>query len=435
MHKLLLTASMFFMATLLSAADWPQWMGPNRDNVWQEEGVLDTFPQGGPQEVWRVPVAGGYSGPAVADGRVYVTDYVTAENVAIKDFDRDRFSGIERVLCLDEDSGREVWAHEYPVKYNISYPAGPRCTPNIHDRKVYSLGAEGDLFCLDAETGQVVWSKSFPKDYQADTPQWGFAGHPLIDDQKLICVVGGLDAHAVAFDKDTGKEIWRALQTRDTGYAPPTIIKAGGVRQLIMLHPQGVTSLDPETGKPYWSLPYEATNGAAIMTPVHAGNLLFVGSYSNNNMLIQLDQDEPTAKTLWRDRTKAAISPVNVQPFEEEGALYGFDQNGLLYGVELSTGKRLWQSGKPTNINRPANSSTAFIVKNGERFWMFNELGELLITKLSPDGYEEIDRIKVIKPTSTAVGRNVVWSAPAWANRRVYLRNDEECVCVDLSGN
>lgn len=432
-HKLLLTLSIGLTVTPLVAEDWPQWMGPNRDNVWREDGVLNSFPESGPKVVWRAPVAGGYAGPAVSEGHVYVTDYVTADNVESSDFERDRFTGIERVLCLDEATGKEIWKHEYPVHYGLSYPAGPRCTPNVHEGKVYTLGAEGELLCLDIQTGQVQWSKNFAKDYQAETPPWGFAAHPLVDGQKLICVVGGENAHAVAFDKDTGKEIWRSLQTSDTGYVPPTIIEAGGVRQLILLHPQGVASLNPETGKPYWSLPYEASNGAAIMTPVREGNLLFVGTYSNNNMLMQLDEDQPAASTLWRNKAKSAISPVNVQPFIEDGTLYGFDQNGFLYGVELETGERLWQSGKPTNITRPSNSSTAFFVKNGDHYWMFNELGELLITKLSPEGYEEIDRVKVMEQTNAAFGRKVVWSPPAWANRRVYLRNDKECVCVDLA--
>ncbi|MCA9070841.1 MAG: pyrrolo-quinoline quinone, partial [Planctomycetaceae bacterium] len=157
--------------------------------------------------------------------------------------------------------------------------------------------------------------------------------------------------------------------------------------------------------------------------------------FSNKNILIQLDEDRPAAKTLWQDRPKTAISPVNVQPFLEEGTMYGFDQNGFLYGVELKTGKRLWQSGEPVKAERPLNSATAFLTKNGERFWMFNERGELLITKLSPQGYEEIDRVKVIEPTNVAFGRDVVWCPPAWANRRVYIRNDKECVCLDLAAN
>ncbi|WP_166830734.1 PQQ-binding-like beta-propeller repeat protein [Thalassoroseus pseudoceratinae] len=433
--KLLPVCFVVFMTTSLHADDWPQWMGPNRDNVWREDGLLQTFPEGGPRVVWRVPIAGGYSGPAVANGRVYVMDYVTKENVKVDNFDRKQFSGTERVLCLNEATGKEIWKHEYPVRYRVSYPAGPRCTPNVHAGKVYTLGAEGDLYCLNAQTGEVVWSKNFPNEYQAKTPLWGFAAHPLIDGQKLICVVGGRDAHAVAFDKDTGREIWRALKTPQTGYVPPSIIDAGGVRQLILFHPSAVASVDPETGELYWSVPYEATNGAAIMTPVIEDNLLFAGSFSNNNILIELDETKPAAKPLWRDRSKKAISPVNVQPFLGDGTLYGFDQNGLMYGVELKTGDRLWQSGEPVNTKRPSNSATAFIVKNAEKFWMFNEHGELLIAKLSRQGYEEIDRVKVIEPTNNAFGRDVVWCPPAWANRKVYLRNDKECLCLDLAEN
>ena len=435
MPRFLSIVCFLLLSSSLFAEDWPQWMGPNRDNIWREKGILEKFPEGGPKIVWRASVAGGYAGPSVAGGRVYVTDYVTSENVKVDNFDRKQFSGTERILCLEEATGKELWKHEYPVRYSISYPSGPRCTPNVHEGKVYALGAEGHLFCLDAKSGDVIWSKHFPKDYQADTPLWGYAAHPLIDGQKLICIVGGQGSHAVAFDKDSGKEIWRALDTKEPGYVPPKIIEAGGTRQLILLHPAGMVSLDPETGKTYWDEPYEADNGSIIMTPIHAGNLLFAGGFSNKNLLVELDPNKPAARTLWRDKAKAAISPVNVQPFLEGGTLYGFDQNGLLYGVELSTGKRLWQTGKPVNSERPLGSATAFLVKNGDRFWMFNERGELLITKLSPEGYEEIDRAKVIEPTNNAFGRDVVWSPPAWANRRVYVRSDKECLCIDLAAD
>ena len=130
--------------TIVAAAnadDWPQWMGPERDNVWRESGVIKQFPDGGPKVLWRSKVAGGYSGPAVADGVVVVSDYVTRDNVKVANFERKKFTGIERVLCLDESTGKEKWRHEYPVEYNISYPAGPRCTPIIHEGLAYVLGA------------------------------------------------------------------------------------------------------------------------------------------------------------------------------------------------------------------------------------------------------------------------------------------------------
>ena len=231
--------------------------------------------------------------PLLPRGGFIVADYLTSENVKVDNFDRKEFSGIERILCLDEATGEELWKHEYPVKYDISYPAGPRCTPNVHQGKVYMLGAVGNLSCLDAKTGQEIWSKDLPKLYKAKNPLWGYAAHPLIDGDKLICIVGGKGSHAVAFDKNTGRELWRALNTREPGYSPPVIITAADVRQLILLHPAAVVSLNPETGKTYWSQPYEASNGSAIMTPVFEKNLLFAGGFSNKNILIQLAEDRP----------------------------------------------------------------------------------------------------------------------------------------------
>jgi outer membrane protein assembly factor BamB len=436
MRLTMIGLSIVFAATLCPALrgdDWPQWMGPQRDNVWRETGLLEKFPSGGAKILWRAPIAGGYAGPAVANGRVYVTDYVTKEDVKVDNFDRKTFSGTERVLCLDEANGDVIWKHEYPVTYGISYPAGPRCTPNVHEGKVYTLGAEGQLICLSAASGQVMWSKNLPKEYNTKTALWGYAGHPLIDGDKLICVVGGPGSHAVAFDKNSGAELWRALTSTEQGYSPPTIIEAAGVRQLILFHPAGVSSVDPETGRHYWTADYEASNGSVIMTPIKSGNLLYAAGYSNKNLLMRLGSDQPSAEVLWRDEAKTAISPVNVQPIAEHGFLYGFDQNGMLYGVELKTGRRVWESTQPLSSKRPLGSGTAFIVKQGERFWMFNELGELVIAKLTPEGYSELDRAKVIEPTNVAFGRKVVWSAPAWANKKVFLRNDQECICVDVA--
>ncbi len=425
--------TLFAFSVTSAADDWPQWMGPQRDNVWRESGLIEAFPEGGPKVVWRVPIAGGYAGPAVAGGRVYVTDYVTNEDVKVDNFARQQFSGAERVLCLEEATGKLLWKHEYPVTYGISYPAGPRCTPCVNEGNVYTLGAEGDLICFEAETGTVVWSRNLPKEYETKTALWGYAGHPLIDGDKLICVAGGRGSHVVALDKHTGNELWRALTSTEQGYSPPTIIEAAGVRQLILFHPNGVASVDPETGHEYWTVDYEASNGSVIMTPLKSGNLLYAAGYSNKNLLMELGSDEPSATVLWRDEPKTAISPVNVQPFLENDFLYGFDQNGMLYGVELKTGKRVWESTEPLSTKRPLGSGTAFLVKQGERFWMFNELGELIIAKMTPEGYSEIDRAKVIEPSNVAFGRRVVWAAPAWANKRVYLRNDNECVCIDLA--
>jgi len=415
------------------ADDWPGWMGPRRDNVWREEGVLDQFPKRGPRIIWRTATAGGYAGPAVAGGRVYVADFVTTADTRTETGDRTRISGAERVRCLDAATGSENWKYEYPVTYEISYPAGPRCTPLVHQGKVYTLGAEGNLICFTAETGKVVWSKELKKAYQTKSAMWGYAAHPLIDGQKLLTLAGGPGSHVVALDKDTGKEIWRSTTASEQGYSPPTIIDAGGVRQLILVRPDAVSAVDPETGKQFWSTPYEATSGSIIMSPVKWGDYLFVGGFSNKNLLLKLAKDRPAIEVVWRDQRGRGLSPVNVQPFVEDGIMYGFDQNGTLYAVEIPSGKRLWSSLAVFKGKRPSGCETAFIVKQGDRFLLFNDQGELILAKLSPKGYEEHGRAKVLEPTNTGFGRDVVWCAPAFANRRMYVRNDKECVCVELA--
>src|SRR5262249_686821 len=154
------------------------------------------------------------------DGKVYVTDFVTdgktnVDNpMAVADL-----KGKERVLCFDAKSGEPVWKYEYDCHYKISYPGGPRCAPTVHDGKVYTVGATGDLYCLDAAKGTLVWSKNYVKDYKAKVPIWGFAGHPLVVGKLVICITGAPDALAMAFDKDTGKEQWTALSAKEPGYS------------------------------------------------------------------------------------------------------------------------------------------------------------------------------------------------------------------------
>lgn len=417
----------------VSADDWPQWMGPQRDNVWREDGLLEKFPAGGPKVLWSTPVAGGYSGPAVSGGKVCITDYVTADNVKVDNFDRREFSGTERIHCLDEATGKVLWTHEYPVKYSISYPAGPRCTPVMHEGLVYALGAEGHLFCLSTDSGKVVWSHDLKKEYSTTAPLWGYAAHPLIDGDNLLTLAGGEGTHIVAFNRLTGQEVWRSTSSgaQGQGYCPPTIINHGGARQLIMYKPDAVVSLDPATGKQYWSLPYEASNGSIIMSPVLSGNYLYAAGYSNKSLMMELDPARPAARELWRDKSNI-ICPVNVQPFLDKDVLYGFDQKGVLRALTIPDGKRLWETSDAIG-KRPAGSETAFIVRQGSRYVLFNELGELLLAELTAEGYREIDRAKVIEPSNFAFGREVVWSMPAFANRHVYLRNDNQIICVDFA--
>jgi outer membrane protein assembly factor BamB len=301
---------------------------------------------------------------------------------------------------------------------------------------VYTLGAEGHLFCFDLSDGKVVWSKELKKEYKTKSALWGYAGHPLIDGDHLITLAGGAGSHLVALDKSSGKEVWKSLTSVEQGYSPPTIIEAGGTRQLITLCPDAVTSVDPATGKEFWSIPYEATSNSIIMSPIKIGDYLFAGGYSNKSILLKLDPDRPAATEVWRDRARSAVSPINVQPFLDidKKIVYGMDQNGDLRATRFPDAELLWATSKPVSQRRVGNG-TAFIVRQGstDRFWLFNENGELIIAKLTPDGYDEIDRAKVIETSNNAFNRPVVWSMPAFANRHVYIRNDNEIVCVDLA--
>ncbi len=417
-----------------SAADWPQWLGPNRDSVWREDGLLETFPASGPKVLWRQSVGGGFAGPAVADGRVFVMDYLTAESPVPSASRRDALTGTERVLCFSARDGQLLWKHEYDRAYHISYATGPRVTPAVDADRVYTLGAEGDLKCLRVADGTVVWSRDLPRDYEFETPTWGFAGHPLVDGQKLICLVGGEGSIAVAFDKLTGQEIWRSLSARETGYSAPAIIQAGSVRQLIIWHADAVNSLDPETGKLYWSEPLDPDWGMAIATPRTDGTYLFVGGIVMKSLLLRLATDRPAAEVVWSGRKGVGIAPTSNTPFLADGHMYGVDREGELRCVRLDTGEQLWTTyAATTTTGSRSDNATAFLVKQADRFFIFNEQGELIIAQLTPAGYHELSRARILDPTLTNYGRQVVWSHPAFAQRCVFARNDRELVCVSLA--
>jgi outer membrane protein assembly factor BamB len=424
----------------LSGADWPQWLGPNRDSVWSESGIVDKFSTKGPPVVWRATIGAGYAGPAVAQGRVYVMDrqLATGATNSADPFARGIVQGTERLLCLNEKDGKLVWKHEYDCPYTISYGSGPRVTPLVNRGKVYSLGAEGNLFCFDAQHGKVIWSHDFKKDFNVKTPLWGFAGNPLLDGNRLICLAAGEGTTVVAYDKDTGKEIWRALTAKDPGYSSPMLFDAAGKRQLIIWHPESANSLDPETGNLYWSEPFTSRSGMTIATPRRLGNRLFFSTFYSGSLMVQLDPSKPAESPSWRtekasEKNTTQLNAVMSTPFLENGYIYGVCSYGQLRCLKAETGERVWETFQATTSGEPVRWANAFIVKNGDRFFLFNEKGDLIIARLDPKGYEEISRTHLLEPTSDAAGRDVVWSHPAFANRRVYARNDKEIVCADLS--
>ena len=421
---------------IVRADDWPQWLGPQRDGVWRETGIVEKFPADGPRVRWRTPIGSGYTGPAVAQGRVLVMDRQLAPgaNNPVNPFAQTTIPGNERVLCLDEADGKVLWKHGYECPYTLSYPAGPRATPTVHEGKVYTLGAEGNLFCLGAASGKVLWSRDFKKDFGAKTPVWGFAAHPLIDGKKLICLVGGEGSVAVALDKDSGKELWRALSAKEPGYCPPMIYEYNGKRELIIWHPEAVNALDPQTGQVYWSHKVDARSGLSIPTPRKSGDLLFITSFYNGSLMLRVDSDTPSV--VWQSKKVSeketdGLHSIIPTPFIVDGYLYGVCSYGQFRCLKADTGDRLWESFEPTT-GKSERWGNAFITKNGDRYFLFNEKGDLIIARLTPQKYEEISRAHLLEPSNTDPGRPVVWSHPAFANRCVYARNDKEIVCMSL---
>jgi outer membrane protein assembly factor BamB len=445
------TRKLMFLAAALSAPwlgamqarsdDWPQWLGPERDGVWRESGIIKKFPADGPPVRWRTAIGSGYAGPAVAHGRVYVADrHLRAKaSKPASPFDRSSIPGTERVLCLDDKDGKILWQHEYDCPYTVSYAAGPRATPLLKEDKLYSLGAEGNLLCLDAANGTPIWSRDFKKDFGAKTPMWGFAAAPLLVGNKLICLVGGEGSVAVALDKDNGKELWRALSAKEPGYAPPTLIHAAGKPQLIIWHPEAVNSLDPETGKVYWRQRFPSQSGLSVSTPRQMGDLLFITTFYNGSLMLRLDQKEPGATPVWQSKKPSemdtdALHSIIATPFLQDGYIYGICSYGQLRCLQAETGDRVWETLQATTTDgKPTRWANAFLVKNADRFFLANEKGDLIIARLTPKGYDEISRTHLLDPTNHDPGRDVVWSHPAFANRCVYARNDKEIVCADLS--
>lgn len=431
MLRILSLAIVLITGTSALAVDWPQWMGPNRDGVWTETGVIREMPDELPIK-WRIPTGLGYAGPAVADGKVYLFDYVLESGEPSQS--KAKLTGQERIRCLNADTGEEIWSYEYDRPYSMAYGYGPRCTPTVDGDHVYTLGGEGDLVCMKVADGSVVWHKSFKDEYGAKTPMWGHASHPLVVGDTLYCLVGGEGSAVVAFNKMTGEEKWKAMSSPDAGYSPCSMIEQAGVKQLIVWTPLEVGSLNPETGEVYWKEELKPAFGMSIMAPQDEENLLFASGAGTTGGLFRLNPDKPAAEIVWRGQTKESIYAVNATPLIEDGVIYGCDgESSALIAAKLENGERLWETKEPTIGDRRGRIGTAFLVKNGDRHFLFNETGDLILAKLSPEKYEELGRVNLLEPTSMAFGREVVWSHPAFAQKCVFARNDEEIVCASLA--
>jgi len=420
-----------FLATSVcpvSAGEWPQWRGPNRDGVWRETGVIAEFPEPEIELRWKVDISSGYSGPTVAGGRVFVTDRVVAPGQ------------IERVHAFDWETGRKIWTYTYDCPYReVGYQAGPRASVSVDDGRAYALGTMGHLFCLDAATGRVLWKKAPGVDYRVELPIWGIAASPLVDGDRVIVQIGasGEGACLVALDKKTGAERWRALEDR-ASYSAPIIINQAGRRVLAAWTGDNVVGLDPASGEVYWKHAFPPAKMVInVPTPVVDGGRMFLTAFYDGSLMLRLDPDRLAVEEIWR---RQGLSEVNTDalhamistPYFKGDHVWGVDSHGELRCLDAATGDRVWEDLTATPKNRWSN---IHMVQNGGRMWMFNERGELVIATLDAEGFHEISRAKLIEPTTDQLNRRggVCWSHPAYAYRHVFARNDTHLVAASLA--
>lgn len=423
---LLLLAAVASLGTA-SADEWQQWRGPNRDGVWRETGIIDRFPSAQIAIKWRAPISSGFSGPTVAGERVYVSDRVVKP------------AEIERIHCFQWETGKPIWTHSYDCKYaDFGYRAGPRASVLIEGGRAYSLGAAGHLVCLDAAKGIVLWRRDLRTEYKIRMPDWGIAASPVIEGDLIIVQIGGQgDACLCAFDKRTGQPRWQALPDA-ASYAAPIVIDQAGRRVLVCHTGDRVVGVDAPSGKLFWSHPVPWKSWPiGISTPVLYKDLLLIADAHQGSLLFRLDQHKTDVKLVWHRRRqdlpdKKALHCLNSTPFIDGDYIYGADQSGVLRCLRLLTGEQLWEDKTATP---QGNFATIHPVRNGDRTWLFNERGGLIIARLTPEGFHEISRAKLIEPTleQARIRGGVAWSHPAFAYRHVFARNDKELVCADLA--
>lgn len=423
-----------WMTTVISA-DWPEWRGPDRAGLWEAEGLVESF-EGLPNplpRVWTARVGAGYSGPTVAGDRVYLLDRGLPDDS----------EQVERIVCVDRVTGKEKWVHRYSCEYReIGYDFGPRSSVTLVDGKAFSLGMMGHVHCLDAESGKVFWAKDLSKHYKIEMPIWGLTSSPLVEDGVVIFqAAGGPEgACVVGLDIANGNEIWRAFSDK-ASYVSPIMIEQAGKRVLVIWTGMRIAGMNATTGDVYWEIPTRP-NKMPINVPGPAisedGDLMFLSVFYDGSRLIDLALDTVDAKERWvrkgiNERTTDALHNMISPPYIYGGFIYGIDSYGQMRCLNPLNGDRLWENLEAVPQGR---WGTGFMVRNGETTWMMTERGELVIAKLTPEGYNEIDRVQIIDATTPLKQREegtVLWSHPAFAGTQIFVRNDRELICVELA--
>jgi outer membrane protein assembly factor BamB len=396
---------LFLAACLALAADWPQFLGPNRNGVSPETGLLGTWPRGGPPVVWQRPLGSGFSGPVVAGGGRLVLVHRSGDK--------------EIVACIDAATGKDHWQFAYPSSYRDDYGKGdgPRSTPLIADNHVYTLGAEGQLHCVDLATGKETWQRSLNAEYQVPKGFFGVATSPLVEGKLLLLNVGGKGAGIVAFDKDTGKEVWRATN-HEASYSSPVAATLNGNRQVVFFTREGLVLLDPRTGAVNYSKHWRSRMHASVnaATPLVTGGLIFLSAcYGTGAILLEVTRDH--IQELWKsDEVMSTHYNTCVQ---SKGFLYGFhgrqEEGAKLRCVELKTGKVQWTDD---------HAGCGSLILAQDNLIILNEHGQLILVEATPVSYKEKARAQVL----TAPCRSPL----ALAEGLLYGRDSKKVVCWNL---
>lgn len=386
-------------------ADWTGFRGSDREANVCGVRVSTDWNTNPPRQIWRQRI-----GPAWSS-------MVVVQNVL---FTQEQRAESEAVICLDADTGHEIWAHEDKVRFwEAVSGAGPRATPTFADGRIYAVGATGLLNCLNARTGDVIWSRDFAKESQASIPGWGFCSSPLVVGNVVVVFAGGKDDYGLlAYNIDSGEPAWR-VATGQGSYSSPHLLTIDGVQQILCLSDGGLIAVQPESGKTFWKFG-TATPGAPISLQPHPleGSRLLIPSIADLGMaLLQVKRsgDEWTADKLWPSRS---LRPSFNDFVSHNGAAYGFDE-AIFVCFDLQTGKRLWKGGR-------YGHGQVLAIADQDLLLVLSETGEAVLLKTNPDQLDEVCRFQAIEGKT--------WNHPALVPGRLFVRNAEEIACYDVEG-
>ncbi|MCE9529859.1 MAG: PQQ-like beta-propeller repeat protein [Planctomycetes bacterium] len=390
-------------ASLSLAADWPQFLGPNRDSTSPETGLARTWPKDGPKLVWEKKAGSGWSGPVIAGDKVIMFH---------------RIDGEEVIECVEAATGKEIWKAAYRTRYtdDFNFDDGPRSTPLITGNKVVTLGADGDLSVLDL-TGKLLWRKNLTKDYMPPKGFFGIATSPIVVDGKLLINVGAKGAGVVAFDLDKGDELWKSTD-HGVSYSSPTTAMIDGEEMAVFFTRLGLLVLSPKKGEVRYEFPWRPRINASVnaAAPLVMGSQIWIStSYSTGAILLEASKGE--LKELWKNDTSMSChfnTPVRVKE-----NLFGIDgrqeSRAKLRCVDWKTGKILW--------NKDEFGCASLIAADGVILAMV-ETGDLVMFEESAKEYKELARAKIL-------GEKVRASA-ALSGGRLFARDGSKWVAVDV---